>query len=143
MRDRIAAIAAEMLEAAPEDIELAGGRSLGAGHARPGRSRSARSATWPTYQPGRLPGGHAARPRGDRAVHDRRHHLVQRRPRLHVRGGHRDRARSTMLRYIVSEDCGGMINPKVVEGQICGGVVQGIGGVLLEHFVYDARRQPA
>jgi carbon-monoxide dehydrogenase large subunit len=48
----------------------------------------------------------------------------------------------TLLRYIVSEDCGAMINPNVVEGQIAGGVVQGIGGVLLEHFVYDGDGNP-
>jgi carbon-monoxide dehydrogenase large subunit len=48
----------------------------------------------------------------------------------------------TLLRYIVSEDCGALINPNVVEGQIAGGVVQGIGGVLLEHFVYDADGNP-
>jgi carbon-monoxide dehydrogenase large subunit len=35
-----------------------------------------------------------------------------------------------------------MINPGVVEGQIFGGVVQGIGGVLLEDFVYDADGNP-
>ena len=45
-------------------------------------------------------------------------------------------------RYIVSEDCGSMINPMVVEGQIAGGVVQGIGGVLLEDFVYDDDGNP-
>jgi carbon-monoxide dehydrogenase large subunit len=45
-------------------------------------------------------------------------------------------------RYIVSEDCGVMINPMIVEGQIAGGVVQGIGGVLYEHFVYDADGNP-
>src|SRR5262249_17954551 len=33
----------------------------------------------------------------------------------------------TLLRYVVSEDCGNMINPMVVEGQIAGGAVQGIG----------------
>jgi carbon-monoxide dehydrogenase large subunit len=47
-----------------------------------------------------------------------------------------------LLRYIVSEDCGALINPNVVEGQIAGGVVQGIGGVLLEHFVYDRDGNP-
>jgi carbon-monoxide dehydrogenase large subunit len=45
-------------------------------------------------------------------------------------------------RYIVSEDCGNMINPTVVEGQIAGGVVQGLGGVLLEDFVYDGDGNP-
>jgi carbon-monoxide dehydrogenase large subunit len=48
----------------------------------------------------------------------------------------------TVQRYIVSEDCGVMINPNVVEGQIAGGVIQGIGGVLYEHFVYDADGNP-
>jgi carbon-monoxide dehydrogenase large subunit len=48
----------------------------------------------------------------------------------------------TLLRYIVSEDCGPMINPNVVEGQIAGGTVQGIGGVLLEHLVYDEDGNP-
>ena len=47
-----------------------------------------------------------------------------------------------ILRYIVSEDCGRMINPMVVEGQIAGGVVQGIGGVLFEHMVYDEDGNP-
>ena len=47
-----------------------------------------------------------------------------------------------LLRYIVSEDCGPMINPNVVEGQIAGGMVQGIGGVLLEHLAYDDDGNP-
>lgn len=40
-------------------------------------------------------------------------------------------------RYVVVEDCGRMINPAIVEGQIRGGVAQGIGAALLEHAVYD------
>jgi carbon-monoxide dehydrogenase large subunit len=40
-------------------------------------------------------------------------------------------------RYVVVEDCGRMINPAVVEGQIRGGVVQGLGQALLEHAAYD------
>ncbi|HSA51865.1 MAG TPA: xanthine dehydrogenase family protein molybdopterin-binding subunit, partial [Yinghuangia sp.] len=47
-----------------------------------------------------------------------------------------------VLRHIVSEDCGPMINPNVVEGQIFGGAVQGIGGALLEHLVYDEDGNP-
>jgi carbon-monoxide dehydrogenase large subunit len=35
-----------------------------------------------------------------------------------------------------------MLNPMVVEGQVHGGVVQGIGGVLYEHFVYDDAGNP-
>ncbi|MXZ79566.1 MAG: xanthine dehydrogenase family protein [Acidimicrobiia bacterium] len=43
----------------------------------------------------------------------------------------------TVPRYLVVEDCGEMINPAVVEGQIRGGVAQGIGSVLLERIIYD------
>jgi carbon-monoxide dehydrogenase large subunit len=48
----------------------------------------------------------------------------------------------TLLRYIVSEDCGPMINPNVVEGQIAGGVIQGVGGALLEHLAFDEDGNP-
>ena len=40
-------------------------------------------------------------------------------------------------RYVVVEDCGELINPNVVDGQVSGGVVQGIGAVLYERSVYD------
>ena len=42
-----------------------------------------------------------------------------------------------ILRYVVVEDCGRVINPAVVDGQVCGGVAQGIGGVLYEKAAYD------
>jgi aerobic carbon-monoxide dehydrogenase large subunit len=40
-------------------------------------------------------------------------------------------------RYVVVEDCGRLINPAIVDGQIRGGVAQGIGLALLEHAIYD------
>ena len=43
----------------------------------------------------------------------------------------------TVERYVVAEDCGALINPAVVEGQIRGGGAQGIGAVLLERSAYD------
>jgi len=42
-----------------------------------------------------------------------------------------------ILRYAVVHDCGTLINPMIVEGQIHGGVAQGIGGALYERLVYD------
>ena len=45
-------------------------------------------------------------------------------------------ASSTIDRYVVVEDCGVPVNPAIVEGQIRGGVAQGIGAVLLEHAAY-------
>ena len=47
-----------------------------------------------------------------------------------------------ILDYLVTEDVGRKINPMIIEGQMAGGLAQGIGGALLEEFVYDADGQP-
>jgi carbon-monoxide dehydrogenase large subunit len=44
--------------------------------------------------------------------------------------------------YAIAHDCGVVVNPMLVEGQIVGGAVQGLGGALLEDIVYDAAGQP-
>ena len=46
-----------------------------------------------------------------------------------------------ILRYCVVHDCGRLINPRIVEGQIHGGVAQGVGGALYERLVYDENGQ--
>ncbi|MFQ5899376.1 MAG: xanthine dehydrogenase family protein molybdopterin-binding subunit [Candidatus Methylomirabilia bacterium] len=46
-----------------------------------------------------------------------------------------------ILRYVVVEDCGRIINPLIVDGQVHGGVAQGIGAALLEEVVYDEAGQ--
>ncbi len=46
-----------------------------------------------------------------------------------------------ILRYCVVHDCGRLINPRIVEGQIHGGVAQGVGGALYERMVYDENGQ--
>jgi carbon-monoxide dehydrogenase large subunit len=45
--------------------------------------------------------------------------------------------RVTLERFVVAEDAGRLINPMIVDGQVAGGVVQGIGNALLEEIVYD------
>src|SRR5205823_12214837 len=47
-----------------------------------------------------------------------------------------------ITRYVVVHDCGRMINPMMVEGQVHGGVVHGIGMTLYEWMRYDADGQP-
>jgi aerobic carbon-monoxide dehydrogenase large subunit len=42
-----------------------------------------------------------------------------------------------VLRYVVVEDCGTIVNPMIVDGQVVGGVAQGLGGALYENLVYD------
>jgi CO/xanthine dehydrogenase Mo-binding subunit len=45
-------------------------------------------------------------------------------------------------RYLVAYDIGRAVNPMLVEGQITGGVAQGVGGALLEEFLYDESGEP-
>ena len=51
-------------------------------------------------------------------------------------------ARVRVLRYLVAYEVGRAINPMLVEGQLRGGVAQGIGGALFEEFSYDETGQP-
>ena len=53
----------------------------------------------------------------------------------------RDTGEVTLQRYIGVDDCGVIINPMIVEGQVMGGIVQSVGQALLEHAVYDENGQ--
>ncbi len=46
-----------------------------------------------------------------------------------------------LLRYVVAHDCGTVINPIIVDGQVHGGVAQGVGGALFEELAYDDQGQ--
>jgi carbon-monoxide dehydrogenase large subunit len=47
-----------------------------------------------------------------------------------------------LVRYVVVEDCGVMINPMIVDGQVAGGVAQGIAAALFEELCFDSAGQP-
>jgi carbon-monoxide dehydrogenase large subunit len=141
LRERICAIAAHRLEAAAEDVELADSRA----HVRGTPSVEvsfAKLAVLAYLRPQALPPG---MPAGLEASA----RYTANAPSIWVNASHVctcevdvETGRVTLLRYIVSEDCGPMINPDVVEGQIAGGVVQGVGSVLLEHLAYDEAGNP-
>ena len=140
LRSKVAAIAAELLEASVDDIEIVDGTCAVAGS--PSHSISVAEVAHVAYfVPERLPAGtepglelvsryHATEPLYSNACHMC---TVQIDPMTGV---------VQLLRYVVSEDCGVMINPNIVEGQIAGGVVQGIGGALLEAMIYDSDGNP-
>ena len=48
----------------------------------------------------------------------------------------------TIERYAIAYDIGKAVNPKLVEGQIAGGLAQGVGGALFEEFLYDDNGEP-
>jgi aerobic carbon-monoxide dehydrogenase large subunit len=55
-----------------------------------------------------------------------------------------DRATATVTieRYVICHDAGRIISPVLAEGQVVGGVAQGVGGALLEELVHDSQSQP-
>jgi carbon-monoxide dehydrogenase large subunit len=141
LRDRIVSIAAHRLEASPHDIELADSRAHVRGTVTAGLSLAeiADIAYFKTSDlPEGVPPGLEASARyqaGSPMIWANATHVCT--CEVDVTSG-----AVTLLRYIVSEDCGPMINPNIVEGQIAGGTVQGIGGVLSEHLVYDEHGNP-
>jgi len=134
-RSRILDVAAHLLEAAPGDLELVDGRVGVKGAPQTGLPLAEVAEALSTGDP-RLPAG------TDRQIE----------VRSAWDGGEGGWAQSTHMcwveidpltgkvhisRYLVAEDCGEMINPAVVEGQVRGGVAQGVGAVLYERSTYD------
>jgi len=54
----------------------------------------------------------------------------------------RDTGGVAIERYLTAYDIGRAVNPLLVEGQIAGGFAQGVGGALLEEFIYDEKGEP-
>jgi carbon-monoxide dehydrogenase large subunit len=141
VRAKVLAIAAHELEAAEEDLEIQDSRVSVRG--TPARAVTMREVAAAAYQraeqlPPEIGAGLEATVRfrpGSFPTWSNATHLC-------VVEVDRDTCIPRVLRYIVSEDCGPMINPTVVDGQISGGVIQGLGGVLLEDFVYDEAGNP-
>jgi carbon-monoxide dehydrogenase large subunit len=141
LRDRIRAIAAHRLEAAVEDIELADSRASVRG--TPSLAVSlADIAELAYFEPHALPAGLPAGLEASARYAATNASIWVNATHLCTCQVDVDTGRVELLRYIVSEDCGPMINPDVVEGQIAGGVAQGIGGVLYEHLASDDEGNP-
>ena len=54
----------------------------------------------------------------------------------------RDTGGITVERYAIAYDVGRAVNPMLIEGQLVGGLAQGLGGALSEEFLYDDRGEP-
>jgi carbon-monoxide dehydrogenase large subunit len=141
VRTKVVAVAAHLLEANPVDVTIESSKVFV--HGTPSRALTLREVAAAAYEraeelPPEVSAGLEATERfrpTDFPTWSNATHLC-------VVDIDRDTCSPRILRYIVSEDCGAIINPNVVDGQISGGVVQGLGGVLLEDFVYDADGNP-
>jgi carbon-monoxide dehydrogenase large subunit len=137
--ERLRKIAAGQLEASPADIELAGGAA---------RVRGDESASIPIAELARLVHFQAHR------VDEGLRYALEERATFDPPGTFSNACHVAMVvidpgtgairmhRYLVVEDCGVVINPVVVDGQVRGGVAQGMAAALLERVCFDAEGQP-
>lgn len=134
LRDKVLAIAAHLLEAAPADLALADGRIAVRGAPDRGLALAAVARTAyldpQALPPGVEPGLAAAR-------------TYDPPPMTYSNATHAcavevdpDTGAVRILRYVVVEDAGTLINPAVVEGQVRGATAMALSGTLLEQVVY-------
>ena len=141
VRDRAIELAARILEAAEEDLDLADGVVSVRGDPETARltladlARAAAPASG-YLKPGE-PAGLSARRRFE--VSHMTYPYGVHAAVVEVDAG---TGRVRVLRYLVAYEVGRAINPMLVEGQLRGGVAQGIGGALFEEFRYDEAGQP-
>jgi len=155
VRDKVLTLAAELLEVSPGDLELAQGKAMVRG--APGRELTL-GALATAANPIRYAYGKEANQAALRLVKAHEGAVLRegQEPGLEARGFFAPE-RATwasgqhaaiievdpltgdlrFVRYVVVHDCGVLINPTIVEGQIHGGVAQGIGGAFYERLHFD------
>ncbi len=138
VRKKILSLASEALEAAEDDLELADGvvRVKGSDLSIPlgelaVRANPLRGAVAPGAEPGLEATSYFGPARGTTAsgVHAM---IVEIDP---------ETLEVSIQRYVVVHDCGRLVNPVIVEGQVHGGVAHGIGNAFFEELVYDDQGQ--
>jgi carbon-monoxide dehydrogenase large subunit len=134
VKAKAAKLAAHLLEASEADVRFADGGAFVAGS--PDKKVSWEDIATLAYQPHRLPAGmeggleahsifspaNATWPFGSHMA------MVEVDP---------DTGDVKILRYVGMDDCGNVINPMIVDGQLHGGIAQGIGQAMFEEAVYD------
>ena len=133
--DKAKRIAAHLLEAAEEDLEVADDSFNVRGS--PGKNVSWGDVAWASFQPLRLPPELQAGSLEER--------LYQESPNFSYPSGayacvvsiDRTTGEVTIEKMVLVDDCGTVINPLLAEGQVHGGVAQGIAQALFESMVYE------
>jgi carbon-monoxide dehydrogenase large subunit len=141
LKQNVLAVAATILQADPEDLDVAGGVVIDRadGRERIGLDEVARIAY---FRPDTLPQDFQAE------LMATRHYVPRKYPFAFTNGIQGasievdiETGFIKLLKHWVVEDCGTLINPQLVDEQIRGGVVQGLGAALFEHCRYDEAGQ--
>jgi carbon-monoxide dehydrogenase large subunit len=134
LRERVRRVAAALLEAHEDDVELRAGQASVRGTDRAltlgelARTVHFRSNELTGLEPSLEATVHYTNPGAWTFTNGAHLAVVEVDP---------DTGRVSVLRYVAVDDCGKLVNPALVDGQVRGGVAQGIGGALWEHCVYD------
>jgi carbon-monoxide dehydrogenase large subunit len=141
VHEKALAIAAELLEVSPSDLELEEGmiKVIGTPSRKVSLGDVARAA---------MPGPRSRLPAGMEPVLEAEHYYVP--PSVTWSSGthaavvevDEETGFVRVLRYLTVDDCGQMLNPTIVEGQVHGGVALGLGEALTEEVIYDSAGQP-
>jgi carbon-monoxide dehydrogenase large subunit len=134
VRDKAKQIAAHLLEVAPEDIEVDGGHYSVKGV--PDKSQTIQElgyAAWTAHNlpPGTQPGLEAT------YVYDPPNFTFPFGTHICTVEVDTETGKVEITRYLAVDDCGNVINPMIVDGQVHGGVAQGIAQALYEEAIYD------
>ncbi|MFC7398427.1 xanthine dehydrogenase family protein molybdopterin-binding subunit [Chelatococcus sp. GCM10030263] len=141
LRSNVLAVAATILQADPEELDIAGGVVIdrAGGRERVGLEEVARIAY---FRPDTLPQDFQAE------LMATRHYVPRKYPFAFTNGIQAawlevdaETGFIKLLKHWVVEDCGTLINPQLVDEQVRGGVVQGLGAALFEHCRYDEAGQ--
>jgi carbon-monoxide dehydrogenase large subunit len=139
IRQKLLQTAAHMLEIAPDDLVVEDGRISAVGS--PDKSLGVGEVAMAIYFAA------AVRPPGmdptleSTATYDPEHEVYANGAHAAIVDVDVETGLVRVERFVAVEDCGVMINPTIVEGQLRGGIAQGIGGALLEELVYDEQGQ--
>lgn len=138
VRRKMLRVAAHLLEASPRDVELRDGKVAVRGS---DRAVTVEEVAEAAYQANRLPSGLSP------GLDEEGSFVVEQATapfgaHLCVVEVDPETGQVRVLRYVSVDNCGVVVNPLLVEGQIQGGIVQAMGQALMEEVVYDAAGQP-
>jgi len=129
LRVRVLQAAAELMQTAPDALDIVNGEIVPTGRPGPSMPMAELARTQPTGLSAEdtFESTHMVYPYG-----------------VHVAAVRVDAETGGVAieRYVIAYDVGRAVNPRLVEGQIAGGLAQGIGGALLEEFRYDENGEP-
>ncbi|MBO0849459.1 MAG: molybdopterin-dependent oxidoreductase, partial [Pseudonocardia sp.] len=135
VREKMLALAAELLEAAEHDLDVQGGEIFVVGEPKP-RISLAEVARVAYLESNRLPEGFEPGLQATKFFDPIRGAFAA---GAQVAAIEVERATGqlSILDYVCVEDAGRVMHPQIVDGQIAGAVAQGLGGALYEHLIYD------